>query len=77
MVVEDLVHQAVQAAAVAGHAHVVADHQAVHAVHAAEASLVVDVPSRNHQRAAVAQSQSKFFTSIEQHFGISLVFYSY
>lgn len=57
--VEDLVHQAVPAAAEAVHVHVVVVHQAVHAAHVAEASLVAENPNQDHQRVAVAQNQSK------------------
>lgn len=61
VVVEDLVHQAVPAAAEAVHVHVVVvRHQAVHVAHVAEASLVEENPNQDHQRVAVAQNQSKF-----------------
>lgn len=57
---EDLVHRAARAVATAGHVPVVADHQAVHVAHEAEASPVVDAPNQSHQRVAAAQNQSKY-----------------
>lgn len=56
---EDHVHQAVQAAAEADHVHDVADHQAAHEAHAAEASHVVDAPNPNHQRVAAVPNPSE------------------
>lgn len=62
----DPVHQAVQAEAEAVHALAVVAHQADHVAHVAEASHVVDVqnPNQNHQRVAVAPSQSKCQTNL-------------
>lgn len=56
--VEDLVHQAVQAAAEAVPVHAVVVRPVDHVAHAAVANLVVDDPNQNHQRVAVARSQT-------------------